>query len=241
MRQFWQGTSMLNPTVRADFSERAVVLPDSYHWEASPTLGVHRVKFDRIGLEVARATSLVQYEPNQQFPFHHHDGGEEIFVLEGTLRDDDGIYPVGTYLRNPPGSSHRPSAGSEGALLFVKLHQFQEGDAKFCRVHTQDSDWLPGLVPGLTVLPLHQYESEHVALVRWAPNTQFSPHMHFGGEEILVIEGTFCDEHGTYPTGSWIRSPHQSTHTPFTGSDGALIYVKTGHLPTQHKTSRLEG
>jgi anti-sigma factor ChrR (cupin superfamily) len=232
---------MLNTTVRADFSERAVVLPESYHWEASPTPGVYRVKLDRIGLEVARATSLVQYESNQQFSFHHHDGGEEIFVLKGTFIDDDGIYPAGTYLRNPPGSSHRPSAGAEGALLFVKLHQFQEGDAEACRVHTQESDWLPGLVPGLKVLPLHQYESEHVALVRWAPNTQFNPHMHFGGEEILVIEGTFHDEHGTYPTGSWIRSPHQSTHMPFTGSDGALIYVKTGHLPSQHKTERLEG
>ena len=223
---------MLDTTVRANFAERAVVLPESYRWEASPTTGVYRVKLDRIGLELARATSLVQYEPNQQFPFHHHDGGEEIFVLKGTLIDDDGIYPAGTYLRNPPGSSHLPSAGSEDVLLFVKLHQFQDGDAKSCRVYTQESDWLPGLVSGLRVLPLHQYESEHVALVRWSPNTQFNQHTHFGGEEILVIEGTFHDEYGTYPTGSWIRSPHQSTHKPFTGSDGALIYVKTGHLPS---------
>jgi anti-sigma factor ChrR (cupin superfamily) len=227
---------MLDTTVRANFSERAVVLPESYHWEASPTPGVHRVKLDRIGLEIARATSLVHYEPNRQFSFHHHEGGEEIFVLKGAFIDYDGIYPAGTYLRNPPGSSHRPSAGAGGALLFVKLHQFQKGDAKASRVHTQESDWLPGLVSGLKVLPLHQYESEHVALVRWAPNTQFNPHMHFGGEEILVIEGTFHDEHGTYPTGSWVRSPHQSTHMPFTGSDGALIYVKTGHLPSQHET-----
>ncbi|MCH1449196.1 MAG: cupin domain-containing protein [Litoricolaceae bacterium] len=232
---------MLDTTVRANFKKRAVVLPESYHWEASPTPGVHRVKLDRIGLEVARATSLVRYELNQQFPFHHHEGGEEIVVLKGTFIDDDGIYPAGTYLRNPPGTSHRPSAGPEGALLFVKLAQFQEGDAKACRIHTQESNWLPGLVSGLKVLPLHQYESEHVALVRWAPNTQFNPHVHFGGEEILVIEGTFHDEHGTYPSGSWYRSRHQSTHTPFTGSDGALIYVKTGHLPSQHTTGRLEG
>ena len=85
---------MLNTTVRADFSERAVVLPESYHWEASPTPGVYRVKLDRIGLEVARATSLVQYEPNQQFSFHHHDGGEEI-LFEGSaqplLSDEDRV------------------------------------------------------------------------------------------------------------------------------------------------------
>ena len=99
---------MLDTTVRATFSERAVVLSESYLWEASPTPGVHRVKLDRIGLEVARATSLVHYEPNQRFPFHRHDGGEEILVLRGTFIDDDGIYPVGTYLRNPPGSNHQP-------------------------------------------------------------------------------------------------------------------------------------
>ena len=80
------------------------------------------------------------------------------------------------------------------------------------------------------MLPLHSFERENVALVRWAPNTQFNPHQQWGGEEIFVIEGTFHDEHGSYPAGSWIRSPHLSKHTPFTKNDGALIYVKTGHL-----------
>ena len=85
-------------------------------------------------------------------------------------------------------------------------------------------------VDGLEVLPLHEHQREHVALVRWAPNTRFQPHWHQGGEEILVVEGEFCDEHGVYPAGSWIRSPDQSQHAPFTGDDGALIYVKVGHL-----------
>jgi anti-sigma factor ChrR (cupin superfamily) len=59
------------------------------------------------------------------------------------------------------------------------------------------------------------------------------PHRHWGGEEILVLDGVFEDEHGRYPTGSWLRSPHQSEHHPFTGPDGALIYVKTGHLAVE--------
>ena len=145
---------MLRLTVRANFSERTVVLPELYCWEVSPTSGVHRVKLDRIGLEVARATSLVKYEPNQQFPNHRHDGGEETLVLSGTFMDAAGIYPEGTYLRNPPGTSHQPSAGPEGALLFVKLHQFREGDTVSCRIQTKKSAWLPGLVSGLKVLPL---------------------------------------------------------------------------------------
>ena len=80
------------------------------------------------------------------------------------------------------------------------------------------------------MLGLHEYEGEHVALVKWAPDTVFNYHKHWGGEEVYVIEGVFHDEHGEYPTGSWIRSPHQSAHTPFTKSEGALIYVKVGHL-----------
>ena len=49
-------------------------------------------------------------------------------------------------------------------------------------------------------------------------------------EEILVLEGVFEDEHGTYPKGSWLHRPHLSEHNSFNGPDGALIYVKTGHL-----------
>jgi anti-sigma factor ChrR (cupin superfamily) len=86
------------------------------------------------------------------------------------------------------------------------------------------------LVPGLSVMHLHEHGSEHVALVKWAPNTRFSRHSHWGGEEILVLDGVFEDEHGRYPKGCWLRSPHLSQHMPFTGPAGALIYVKTGHL-----------
>ena len=185
---------------------------------------------DRIGDEVARATSLVKYEAGSVFSSHVHGGGEEILVLDGTFGDEHGLYPAGTYIRNPIGTSHTPAVGSDGALIFVKLHQFDTGDLEQFVINTHDQPFRPGLVEGLSVLPLHQYKSEQVALVRWAPDTQFNTHLHWGGEEILVLEGTFYDEHGEYPEGTWIRSPHMSQHTPFTRSDGALIYVKTGHL-----------
>jgi anti-sigma factor ChrR (cupin superfamily) len=45
-----------------------------------------------------------------------------------------------------------------------------------------------------------------------------------------VLDGIFCDEHGQYPAGTWLRSPRWSRHTPFTGAEGATIYVKVGHL-----------
>ena len=216
--------------INADFAQRVVITPDDYQWEASPMPGVDRMKLDRIGDEIARATSLVRYDPNSQFSPHEHSGGEEIFVLEGVFGDEHGAYPAGTYIRNPIGTKHQPVIGSEGATIFVKLHQFHQQDHSQFAINTKTQAWYPGLVDGLSVMPLHQFEEEHIALVQWAPNTQFQPHRHWGGEEILVLKGTFYDEHGVYPTGSWLRSPHLSQHTPYTKDDGALIYVKTGHL-----------
>ena len=216
--------------LHADFDRAVVIRPDQYQWSASPMPGVERMMLDRIGDEVARATSIVRYEPNTTFSQHRHDGGEEIFVLEGVFSDEHGAYPAGTYLRNPIGTAHTPVVGDQGATIFVKLHQFDLEDQDQKAINTKQSIWRPGLVNGLSVLPLHQHKHESVALVRWAPNTQFNPHRHWGGEEIFVLEGTFYDEHGVYPAGSWMRSPHLSQQRPFTKEDGALIYVKTGHL-----------
>ena len=63
-----------------------------------------------------------------------------------------------------------------------------------------------------------------------ARHTASRPHAHPGGEEIFVLEGMFRDEHGEYPAGCWLRNPRWSNHTPFTGPEGALIYVKVGRL-----------
>tara|TARA_R110001583_G_scaffold21088_4_gene80279 strand:+ start:12771 stop:13433 length:663 start_codon:yes stop_codon:yes gene_type:complete len=216
--------------INADFSQRIVISPDDYQWVESPMPGVKRMMLDRIGDEVARATSLVKYAPFSEFSSHLHSGGEEFVVLEGVFSDEHQDYPQGSYVRNSIGTSHTPKIGKEGAVIFVKLHQFNQSDATQKRIHTPTQPWLQGLVDGLTVMPLHEFENEHVALVKWAANTEFNSHQHWGGEEIFVLEGTLYDEHGCYPKGTWIRSPHLSRHKPFTKEDGALIYVKTGHL-----------
>jgi len=70
-----------------------------------------------------------------------------------------------------------------------------------------------------------------VALAKWDPYSQFTKHEHWGGEETYVISGTYYDEQGKYPAGTWIRSPHGSSHHPYTLQDGAVVLVKTGHLP----------
>lgn len=215
--------------INADFSERAIIRPGDVDWVASPMAGVERQMLDRIGEEKARATSFVRYAPSSFFSEHEHGGGEEFFVMEGVFSDEHGDYPAGTYVRNPIGSRHTPKS-ENGCTIFVKLHQFAADDKIQKVVDTSTAQFLPGQVEGLTVLPLHDHGSEQVALVRWQPGTQFNRHRHWGGEEIVVLEGVFQDENGAYPKGSWLRSPHLSQHTPYS-DEGCLIYVKTGHLP----------
>ncbi len=216
--------------IRANLSERVVVRPDDSRWQGSQVRGVERKLLDRIGDEVGRATSVVRFAPDSHYLPHRHDGGEEIFVLSGVFSDEHGDYGPGTYLRNPIGTTHTPYSRL-GCEIYVKLYQFDAEDTSHYSVDTRKAEFSPGLVSGLSVFPLHHHKGESVALVRWAKGTHFQRHSHWGGEEIFVIEGTFQDEHGEYPMGTWLRSPHLSTHDPFS-TEGCLILVRTGHLPT---------
>jgi anti-sigma factor ChrR (cupin superfamily) len=156
----------------------------------------------------------VRYVPGSRFERHSHGGGEEILVLEGSFSDEQGDDPAGTYLlRNPVGSSHAPFS-EEGCTLLVKLQQMHPADQQRPVIDTNKAAWLPGLVSGLEVLPLHAFGSEPVALVRWAPSTVFQPHGHPSGEEILVLSGVFQDDLGSSPAGSWLRNPPDSVHRP---------------------------
>ncbi|OZH55192.1 cupin [Hydrocoleum sp. CS-953] len=214
--------------IHADLTQRAIIDSQNLPWVDSPIPNIQRRMLERNGEEVARATSLVSYAPGSTFSNHTHGGGEEFFVLEGTFSDENGDYPAGTYVRNPVGSTHTPSS-REGCIIFVKLWQMSSTDQKRVVIQTSDHPWLPGLVDGLQVMPLHSHGTENVALVKWKPGTVFQRHSHFGGEEIYVLNGVFEDELGTYPQGTWIRNPHGSVHTPFS-QEGCVIYVKTGHL-----------
>jgi anti-sigma factor ChrR (cupin superfamily) len=128
---------------------------------------------------------------------------------------------------NPPGSSHAPFSES-GCILFVKLRHLGSDQVEREVIDTTTAPWYQGMVPGLNVMSLMQQGSGST-LVKWAPQTFFNPHRHYGGEEIFVVDGVFEDEHGRYPAGSWIRSPHMSLHQPFS-KEGCTIFVKTGHL-----------
>lgn len=219
--------------INSNFNQRIVQSAQQAVWTASPQPGVDRRMLDRIGDETARATSIVRYAAGAGYAQHVHGGGEEIFVLQGVFSDEHGDYPAGTYLRNPPGTSHTPFS-REGCMLFVKLRQFAPDDTQAVRIDTAKAAWYPASTPGVSVLPLHDHAGVNTALVRWAPNTRIPAHTHLGGEEILVLAGVFKDGNGQYGPGTWLRSPHGSRHSPRTGAEGAIMYVKVGGVGAEY-------
>jgi hypothetical protein len=124
---------------------------------------------DRIGDEVARATSIVRYAPHSHFAPHTHGGGEEFLVLEGVFQDEHGDYPTGTYVRNPPTSSHTP--GSEpGCTIFVKFWQFDPEDRTPVRIYSFGLSFSPAPdLPGVEFALLYENAWELVLMERWAP------------------------------------------------------------------------
>jgi len=210
-----------------NFAERVVIDTQLQPWIASPHLGVWRKPLAREDAERGHATSLVKFEAGASFSKHDHPLGEEILVLSGTFSDHTGDFNAGCYFRNPEGFKHAPYS-KKGCVLLVKLHQFQTDDNEHVVIDTDTTPWLPG-AGGLSVMPLHNFQGESTALVKWPNGESFQPHRHSGGEEIFVIKGELIDEHGRYPQGTWIRSPHLSEHYPYVEQE-TIILVKVGHL-----------
>jgi len=215
--------------INADFTRRAVVHAATLDWTPSPTPGVERRMLDRIGGEVARATSIVRYASHSHFPRHTHGGGEEFLVLEGVFQDEHGDYPAGYYIRNPPTSAHTP--GSEpGCTIFVKLWQFEPADRTPLRIDTSTLPFAaePGRA-GVAVAGLFQDAHETVTLQEWSAGAEIelqSP----GGIELLVLQGTFTEGKDSFGYQSWLRLPAGDAARVRVGDEGCRVWMKTGHL-----------
>ena len=221
---------MLSERVNSDFSRRVVIATNGLPWIPSPQQGVERRALDRIGGEVARATSLVRYAPRSVFPTHDHALGEEFLVLEGIFSDEHGDYAAGTYVRNPPGSHHCPRT-DPGCIILVKLRQMALTEKQRTVVDTRIPDWPQGDVDGHTCLVLYAagQNAERVTMERLSAGAILPPMDCPGGEEILVLSGELVDERGVYGAGGWIRNP--VGYRRRLGSTGGVTYwVKRGHL-----------
>ena len=215
--------------LNSDFSARAAIHAARLDWTPSPIPGVDRRMLDRIGDEVARATSIVRYAPHSRFSAHTHGGGEEFFVLDGVFQDEHGDYPAGTYVRNPPTSSHTPSS-EPGCIIFVKLWQFDQDDRTPVRIDTSGLPFAPAPdIPGVEFGLLYESPGELVLVERWAPDTNVAVPLP-GGIELLVLDGSFIEGGEEFTTLSWLRLPTGSRLVATAGRSGCKVWVKSGHL-----------
>ncbi|MEX0370284.1 MAG: cupin domain-containing protein [Tateyamaria sp.] len=215
--------------LNVDFTQPVRILNADNPWRASPSAGVERKMLDRIGDEVARATTIVRFAPGSAFAPHTHDGGEEYIVLEGVFQDEDGDFPAGTYVRNPPTSRHTPRS-EPGATIFVKLWQFDPDDRQHVRIDMNAVNTTPESDrEGVETATLFQDQNELVQLEKWAADATHTVDAP-GGAEVLVLDGSIHDSGTHMGPRDWLRIPPGSAATLRAGAEGARLWVKRGHL-----------
>lgn len=212
--------------LNADFDVRVVVHSGEMSWASSPMPGVYRRMLDRIGDEVARATTIVRYDAGSHFSEHTHTGGEEFIVLDGVFQDEHGDYPAGTYVRNPPTTAHTPSS-VDGCTIFVKLWQFDMDDRNQFRKTMADELGAPK--DGVATALLHEDQWERVTYSQLDPGAELSLSDE-GGIEALVLDGTLTEGGDTLEAGGWLRLPSGTPMNATAGPDGAKVWFKTGHI-----------
>ncbi|MBX3658132.1 MAG: cupin domain-containing protein [Ramlibacter sp.] len=225
---------MTLPLINADRETPALVHAGRLPWVDSPQPGVQRRLLERRGDEVALATSIVRYAAGSRFTRHVHELGEEFLVLQGVFSDEHGHYPSGTYVRNPPGSSHAPFSET-GCIIFVKLRQMRATERQRVVVLPHEQRWTdpaPGqATPATATAPLHAGADETVHLERLAAGCTIPAQPVEGGQELLVVEGSITL--GTAPQPlecwGWLRQPGRS-QPAIASPGGALLWVKRGHL-----------
>lgn len=213
--------------LNADFEKRVVVHSEQIDWVASPMPGVDRRMLDRIGGEVARATSIVRYAANSKFSEHTHTGGEEFVVLDGVFQDEHGDFPAGTYVRNPPTTAHTPRS-DVGCTIFVKLWQFDMDDrTQFRKTMNED---LSQAVNGVATAELHR-DAQEVVTYRTIAAGATLDCADPGGIELLVLSGAMTETGDNLQKGAWLRLPEGETLSAVAGTEGAIVWMKTGHIP----------
>jgi hypothetical protein len=215
--------------LNADFNCRATVHCDAIGWVDSPMPGVSRKMLDRVGDEVARATSVVRYAPCSHFSAHTHGGGEEFVVLDGVFQDEHGDYPTGSYVRNPPLTFHTPGSRT-GCTILVKLWQFAPSDSHQVRLPVARIAPVPDPArPHVLIQPLHRDDRESVRIETWEENQEivFEPS---GGLEIFMLGGSFKESGERFRAWSWLRLPPGQQLRASTSATGARVWVKEGHL-----------
>lgn len=215
--------------INADFTQRVALHTAKMEWQASPMPGVERRMLDRIGDEIARATSMVRYAPGSHFAEHTHSGGEEFIVLKGVFQDEHGDYPAGSYVRNPIGTHHVPRS-KEGCEIFVKLWQFASRDQVQKVMDLNALEFAPFAdTDGVARAGVFEFGDELVVVEEWQAHCQREigdP----GGAELLILGGSLIWQGEEYGAHDWLRLPAGDFSAMQAGSEGVRIWMKLGHL-----------
>lgn len=215
--------------INAEFDQRVLVHSETMDWVDSPMPGVLRRPLDRVGDEVARATTIVKYEANSHFSPHVHTGGEEFIVLSGVFQDEHGDFPAGSYIRNPPQSKHKPGS-DEGCVIFVKLWQFQPDNRIHVRLNINVMQPIPHReFPGIAMTSLYRDEYENVSVLDFDAHANIQLNVN-GGAELLVLEGELQEGNDTLVKHSWLRIPEGGDMRAKAGASGAKVWIKQQHL-----------
>lgn len=222
-------------SLNSDKSKAQLIRSSEIDWVAtSQAGGVYRKMIEREGTEkVARATTIVRFDPDQAFPRHTHAGGEEFIVLDGVWRDDYGDFPKYSYVRNYIGSGHTPCIGKEGCVIMVKLRQM----SLLSKDEPEHKAWGPHAFKAAGEVAEEQLFSsslEQTMVQSWPANVSFNVHIPKNGAEMFVMDGSFSSVLGEHDRWSWARIPNEGGEDDSfritTGSDPVYVWMKVGHL-----------
>ena len=221
--------------VNDDAAKCAVMDTTRMPWEPTRLAGVSIKSLERvIDPKKGRETVLVKLEPGAALPKETLKDRLELFVLEGSVQDEHGIYTEHTYVWNPPGLTLTLSSPS-GCVLYMKRRvPIYPDDAQRERrlIDARTAKWLEFPHRGADVLHLYKdpngLETGRIGHVH--TGRQLPRHDHSIGEETFMIEGCMKDEYASYTKGTWFRMACGVPHAPYTEDLRAKMLIREGDL-----------
>ena len=216
-------------SLNGNLAMRVAVDTQSMDWLESPGGHVLRKRVHGVGpAESGQVTSVVRYAPGAVFPEHDHPEGEEILVLDGIFSDEHGDWPAGTYLLNPEGFHHGPFSRA-GCTLLVKLRQYPGADRIHVALQSNDQPWASSIRKNVAWKKLYAQApyTDHMRIESWSSPAAMGQLNFPQGAELFILQGSFADEFGSYPTHSWLRIPAGGHITP-SSEEYCELYIKEG-------------
>ncbi len=155
-------------------------------------------------------------------------------MLDGVWRDEFGVFPTGSYIRNYIGSRHSPNIGPEGCTILVKLRQmcrdFPEPSHTCWDTSASNVAWKPHqTAQGVRVLDLFASPFERVRMEELQPGAELRKEITKDGEELFVVKGDVSDDQGEYGEMTWVRNPTEG-EVVRRSRGGCVLWVKEGHF-----------